>query len=159
MSPLRIALYVSLGVNLFIVGWWVGDVWRRPPPMEPRPFNVAGIAQQRLDPATMDTIGPALAAIDTALRSGFEERDAIFAELREAVTAEPYDADRVETLLSQLVVQRTATEEAQWDLVGDTLAKLSPADRIALADIIFLRPGGNRPPKPGDMPPPPMGNR
>jgi hypothetical protein len=161
MSPLRIALFVSLGVNLFIVGWWVGDIWRRPPPMEPRPFNIGMMAQDRLDSATMDAIGPLLQSFDEVVRSGFAARDKVFADLRVAVAADPYDAQRVDALLASLVDQRVATENAQWRLVGETLAKLSPDQRDALADIIFLRPPG--PPQgpfpgpggPGGPPPPP----
>ena len=153
MSPLRIALYVSLGVNLFIVGWWVGDVWRRPPMMEPRPFNVAFMAQDRLDPATMQSIGPILGAIDSVIRTGFDERIQTFADLREAVAADPYDPVAVDALLGRLVDQRNGTETAQWKLVGEALATLSARDRDALASVIFIRPQGPLSPNSGPMGP------
>ncbi|WEK03293.1 MAG: periplasmic heavy metal sensor [Candidatus Devosia phytovorans] len=157
MSPLRLGLIVSLGLNIFVLGWWVGGLWRDPRPMEPRPFVMADVAASRLSPETLEAIKPTLDAVDHLLQQGFSERVSIFQELTQAVRAEPYDEARVTDLLLRLVDARKQAETEQWRLVGDALADLSAAERSAFAEIVFLGPRGpGGPPPPGGpmMPPP-----
>lgn len=151
----RIALFVSLGLNLFIVGWWVGDTWRQPRPMEPRPFSMRPVAESRLSPETVDLLQPSLEAMDDLLEQAFKARVDLFDDLTEAVRAEPYDRGHVDELLAQLVQNRTAAETQQWRLVGETLAGLSADQRAAFAEIVFVRPGPQLSWS-ASQPPPPM---
>lgn len=156
MSGLRIALFISLGFNLFVAGWWVGDVWRRPPMMEMRAPDssfLADMVKERVSAETMQAIGPSLEAIDATFRAGFEARSAIFVALRAAVAADPYDAAAVSQLFASLVSARTETETAQWRQVGDTLALLSAGEREILAEIFFPLPSDRNFPR--GMPPGP----
>lgn len=160
MSGLRIALFLSLGFNLFVAGWFVGDVWRRPPMMEmpaPNASLLVNMIGQRVSPQTMAVIAPSIEAIDATFRAGFEARTAIFVQLRAAVSADPYDADTVNQLFASLVSARTGTETAQWRQVSETLAQLSASERLVLAEIFFPLPS-DRPFGPGMRPPgPPPG--
>lgn len=159
MSPFRIALFVSLGLNLFVVGWWVGDISRRPPPMQPQPLTMANMVKDRLSDETMEAIRPSLDALDAVIRDGFVNRTELFAKLREAVAADPYDQALVEDLLGQLVSQRTTAETEQWQIIGEALAHLTTEQRGALADIVFVRPNPMPPPSgPNGPRPMPMGN-
>lgn len=158
MPILRVALFVSLGLNLFIVGWWVGDAWRRPMPMQPREFTLRPVVQSRLSAETFDQLRPSLDAMDDLLRQGFRARVELFGNLIAAVKAEPYDKAKVDDLLAQLVDARTSVEKAQWQLVGDTLAGLDAQQRAAFAEVIFVRPGPDMPwlpSGPGALPPQP----
>lgn len=165
MSGLRIALFISLGVNLFVAGWWVGDIWVRPPRMAmPAPDSsfLASMVKERVSPETMAAIGPSLETIDATFRAGFEARNVIFVELRAAVSAEPYDTATVSRLLSSLVSTRTEIETAQWDQVGETLGRLSASERDVLAEIFFPLPSDRQfppfmpqGPNPGGPPPRP----
>lgn len=157
MSILRIALFVSLGLNLFIVGWWVGDTWRPPFPMQPREFTLRPIVESRLPPETFAVLRPSLDAMDDLLRGGFRARVELFEDITAAVKAEPYDKARVNELLARLVDARTSVERQQWELVGDTLAGLDAEQRAAFAAVIFVRPGPNMPwPSGGPAPQPPF---
>lgn len=161
MSGLRIALFISLGFNLFVAGWWVGDIWRRPPMMEmpaPNTSFLANMVRARVSPDTMQAIGPSLEAIETTFRTGFEARNAIFVELRAAVSADPYDSATVERLLSTLVTNRTETETEQWHQVGETLGRLPAGQREILAEIFFPLPSDLKfppGPRPGGLLPQP----
>lgn len=132
MSPLRIALFASLGLNLFIGGWWVGDVVRRAPGMQPPPFmggNGGG------PPPT--AIAPTLEAIDRIIRNGMTERIALLGQLHAAAIAEPYDAAAMRTLLDSLLDLRRRVDAEHWSAVADSLPILNQADRTALADFVF----------------------
>lgn len=156
MSGVRIALFISLGINLFIAGLWFGDAWHRPPMMLPQGPNgsfLTNMARDRLSAETLQDIGPSLNAIDATFRAGFDARSAIFAELRDAVSADPYDVARVDALFADLVNTRTKTETEQWRQVGETLGRLSASERLILADLFFpLPPDRQFPPR---MPPGP----
>lgn len=149
MPILRIALFVSLGLNLFIVGWWVGDASRSPFPMQPREFTLRPVVESRLPPETFEILRPSLDAMDDLLRGGFRARVELFEDLVDAVKAEPYDKVRVNELLARLVDARTSVERQQWELVGNTLAGLDAEQRAAFATVIFVRPGPDMPWPPG----------
>lgn len=141
MSPLRIALFASLGLNLFIGGWWVGDVVRRAPGMPPPPMMGSnGI------PEPPAAILPTLKAVDQILRDGTDERVALLDALRAAASAEPYDAAAIRTLLDSMIDLRQRVDAKRWSTVADALPALSQADRTALANFVFSPypgPGGN----------------
>ena len=160
MSPLRIALFASLGLNLFIGGWWVGDIVRRAPVMMPPPM-MGGVAEPSA------AIVPTLKAIDTILRNGTLERITLLETLRDTASAEPYDAAAVRALLDSMLDLRQRVDAERWSVVAEALPKLNEADRVALAGYIFSPypgPGGNMAPNLGppnlgmflgQMPPPP----
>lgn len=147
MSVLRIALIISVGFNLFVAGWWVGDIWHRPPMMGMPAPNISfleNLVKDRVSPETIEAIGPSLELIDATFRAGFDARTAIFADLRVAVSAEPYDPAAVSELFSVLVNSRTQTETEQWRQIGETLGQLPADQRSILADIFFPAPADAR---------------
>jgi|GEM_PF-5916189 len=152
MLATRLLLLVSLGINLFIAGWWVGARFDRPvlPPFA-RPFSLAEALTRELSPDGQDSVKPMIDRLDSIMRSGFSDRQSIFEALRSLATATSYDSARLHQLLASLPQQRTGSEVTQWQLVGDIFDKLSPADRVRFADVIFLRPG---PPQGPDQQPP-----
>lgn len=145
MPFLRIALLVSLGLNLFVIGWWAGEAWRRPQPMQAQQFTVLPIMDARLSTETMDALRPSLVAMGNLMRQGFQDRAAVFENLIEVVKAEPYDKGKVDELLARLVDDRTSVEKQQWQLVAEMLAKLTAEQRAAFAEVIFVRPGPQMP--------------
>lgn len=141
MSRIRIALFVSLGINLFFVGWWIGDVWPRPPQqLVFGPASMIERAQQQISAESMAAISPALEAINEAFRHSFDDRNVVFRELREVVSATPYDAKAVEDLFATRVTARTQAEVTQWELVGNVLGQVSDEERAILAMIFFPLP-------------------
>lgn len=162
MSPLRIALFASLGLNLFIGGWWVGDVVRRAPGMMP-PLMMGGNAVA--EPSA--TVMPILKTIDTILTTGAAQRVELLEALRATASAEPYDGAAVRALLDAMLDLRQRVDAERWSAVAEALPKLNEADRVALAGYVFSPypgPGGHMaanlgPPNLammfGQMPPPP----
>lgn len=142
MRRIHLILLASLGLNLFILGVWVGEFWRGPvPPFAPRPVDFAGLVQQRIDPASVAMIGERLDKLDEIMRFGFEARRQAFVRLREIIAREPYDQQAVEALLAELPAQRLASEETQWQLIAGVLARLPVEGRLAFADVVFAPPG------------------
>ena len=154
-SPIRPAsmsvagwiLLVSLGLNLFLAGLWLGSrsdfPQFVPPPFtapQPRPVTLGERLASQLSPEGLAKVEGPIAQLDSVMRRGFEERQEIFDQLRELVAAEPYDAAAVKALLDRLPEQRLSGEGAQWNIVADILGSLSDHDRRAFADSVFLRP-------------------
>ena len=146
MQLMRVIFVISLGFNLFIVGWWLGDQWRRPAPQGPRPLNFTAFLQHRLDLSTLDLIREPLDDVNEIMRAGFNARREIFKKLRTLVSQEPYDRQAVEALLLELPSRRFANEQMQWKMVGVVLAKLSAAERKSFAELVFPQPIGFPPP-------------
>lgn len=165
MNILRVFLALSLAVNLFIAGWWVGDALRRPPmggPPVPRVMSFADRIADRVSAEGRESVQGTFAQIDSVIRAGFEERAATFARLRDMLQDDGFDVDAFSALIMQLPQQRETAEIEQWMLVRDAILKLSAEDRRVVAEMFFLPPGPPPPPRGQDwrapdgmMPPPP----
>jgi len=165
MNATRWVLLASLGINLFLVGLWLGSRTEfpplGPPPFQmpqPRPVTLGERLAHQLSPDALAKVEAPIAKLDNVMRQGFEERQAAFEKARALVTAEPYDAAAVRALLDTLPNQRMAGESEQWGIIANILGELTPADRAAFADLVFLRPpgGGPGPSMPGPQGPPAM---
>lgn len=148
MKAIGFALLASLGLNLFIAGWWLSDAWRSTRFVDPRPISFTDLAQRRLPPGALDLIREPLARADNVIEAGFKARQEILERLRYLVPQEPYDRQAVEALLAELPGQRLANEQTQWKLVGEALAKLPADQRKAFAELMFA-PRIQFPPSPG----------
>jgi hypothetical protein len=147
MTPLRIALAVSLAFNLFLGGLLAGEVLRPHgvgigPGGVPRPFTLSDRLAQDISPEGYAQIKTQVADIDAVMFKGFTDRDAQFQQLRGIAEKEPFDAAAFEALLMALPNQRLDNERKQWQAIGDLFAKATPADRRVLANTFFRRPGG-----------------
>jgi len=152
MNATRWVLLASLGINLFMVGLWLGSRSDfqplGPPPFQmplPRPVTLGERLAHQLSPDALAKVEAPIARLDDVMRQGFEERQATFEKARTLVTAEPYDAAAVRALLDTLPNQRMAGESEQWDIIANILGELTPADRAAFADLVFLRPPSGGP--------------
>jgi len=147
MSVTGWVLLASLGLNLFLLGLWVGSRSEfpqfMPPPFQlpqPRPITLGERLATQLSPEGLARVSQPIAQLDNVMRRGFEERQHIFDQLRDLVLAEPYDAAAVKALLDRLPEQRLNGEADQWSIVADILGSLSEQDRRAFAESVFLRP-------------------
>ena len=155
MSKLRALLIVSLAVNLFFAGWWVGNSFRQPPGMPmPQMMRYA----DRASPEEREAIREIFDKVDVVIKGGFERRAATFAKLRDVVTHDPFDEVEFNRQIAELPQQRIASEEQQWAIIRDSIIALSAENRQALAEVFFLPPGpppGGGGGPGGNMPPPP----
>lgn len=112
------ALALSIGLNLFLVGFGVARAWRTH-------------AHHR--PALMRALGPPtpeLRAQHQALRTARQH-------VGEALEAEPFDAERVEQALATLRETASHSQELLHQRLVERAAKMPPAERRKLADQRF----------------------
>ena len=146
MSPrtLKIALAVSVALNLFAIGLAAGGVIvgarladdRRAPRHQAFSETVAAMS-----PETREAVRTGMRRVALSARPDFREAREARREAIAAARAEPFDAARVEALLAR---SRTAEARGRARLEAGTieiLQTLSPADRAAFAPTILSRRG------------------
>ena len=134
------ALAASVLVNVFFFGLWAGRFMRS---------------------ATRDARGPDTFEIDRAapMRGVWRRRDAVLRPrsdavdaarhaVREALSAEPYNAEALESALAGLRTQTDAAQVALHRALADAARELSAEDRRRLADSRWFERRGPRP-RPG----------
>ncbi|MBD3662502.1 periplasmic heavy metal sensor [Sulfitobacter aestuariivivens] len=134
----KIALVVSLALNLLFVGLVAGAAWR---------FGGGGPSRDHGGPDWQGFAAPYVWALPKA------ERRALFGELRRvhprrdrdarrmtydqmlaALRSDPYDAARVEAILTEQQSGIVALQSAARDRWLGTISEMSDADRVAYAD-------------------------
>lgn len=137
MPFIRILLLASLGLNLFLAGWWMGDVFevRRPPRL-----SFSERLARALPAETMARIAPAAAEVDQLLRQGFSEREQTLEQLKALSRKEPLAREEFDKLIAALAAQRARAEQVLWRRVGEVFVSLTPAERAAVTDVIFPYP-------------------
>lgn len=145
------ALLISLGVNLFVAGWWAGqavrpvfdgNVFRRGPeggpPPGPRvsPFR---ILTQRLEGKISPDGMRELATIASLIETHFEQRLEMSHErrerAREILGAENFDPELFSKALIDLQTQRTTQDAELVRRIAAGMARLSRADRKILSEV------------------------
>ena len=142
----RWILFVSLALNLFFVGAWAAFAWRHYAWERHRPWS----------PATrIERLAAALPAADAEkLRSEFrthqgniEAAIANFRQaqhgMREALRAEPFNADALRSAMAEARNARGKLDEALQDVIASAGAAMTPEGRRSLADWTPYRRSGN----------------
>lgn len=139
-------LLVSLGLNLFFLGWLAGSGFRPhglPPPPMGGPFRslerqLAG----RLSPEGMTKVGDLLHELEAGMREQFDAGDAVRRQLHSILTAETFSRDDFIRTIGVLTAGRTKFDNESAQRVADVVAKLSARDRAAFADAVLSIPPG-----------------
>ncbi|RMH48675.1 MAG: periplasmic heavy metal sensor [Alphaproteobacteria bacterium] len=156
---LRIALAVSLAVNLLVIGTLAGLLLRHGPPRGPDTFPVFGLRHvlrslPEEDRAPLREAATALQAEIAPLRAQLRaDRD----RMAELIRTEPFDAEALRALLARQQDRLDKAAAIAADRIVATLAGLSPEARARFAEAILQprarrRPDGGKPPH---HPPPP----
>lgn len=147
-APMRIrtllttVLLVSLGINLFLAGSFVGTVLRPAFDRPPGPPGLQRIVRDldgRLSPDAMTKIRDLTREIDERIRSGPADPRRLHDELRGLLEAENFDAAAFVGKLDAFVSARTVNDRVIIHRIAEVVAGLSRADRKALAEVA-LRP-------------------
>lgn len=151
---LRVVLFVSLALNLLVVGLVLGAVVTRGSDMPGR--------QVMLDLS----FGPytrALAPADrAALRDAWRDQSVNWWDIREAhraeldafvaaLRAEPFDLTEVETILDRQHTRQSEQRQLARTILSERLTSMSPSDRAAYADR--LEAASREPPQRRGRPP------
>jgi uncharacterized membrane protein len=141
----RWILFVSLALNLFFIGAWAAFAWRH-----------YAWERHHWTPATrIERLAAALPAGDAdKLRSEFRARqgniEAAIASyrqaqhgMREALRAEPFNADALRSAMADARAARGKLDEALQDVIATAGAAMTPQGRRSLADWTPYRRSGN----------------
>jgi len=142
---IRYGLIVSVALNLFLAGLWIGTVglhlFHGPGP-EGEAFS-ARIARL-VDAADKEKIAPYLADLDVAAHRGWEGVGQAREKVVAAISAQTFDAAAFIAALTTLRESDNAMRQSLDEHLSLILARLPQASRAAIAREIFSR----RPPPP-----------
>lgn len=149
---------VSLGINLFLAGSWVGTLVRPggwPPPPGPRPLqNLAHDLQGRVAPDSLAKVEALIGEVDRRIRSGPADPHRLEEQVRGLLGADTFDAATFIRAVDQFITARTENDRAIAQRIAEVVAGMPVADRKVLAEVV-LRPRGPPGPPPGGQPPGP----
>ncbi|WP_417523204.1 periplasmic heavy metal sensor [Marinovum sp.] len=142
ISPgLRIVLFLSLAMNLAIVGVVAGFLWNggpgKPPPRSPR--DAVAPYTQALTRADRQAIGKQLFAEMRKEGPRSELRARARAEYAEALAvlrAEPFDAEAFAAVLERQNARAAARQQRGQDVLVSYVAGMSAEERAAFADRV-----------------------
>jgi uncharacterized membrane protein len=155
-SRLWMALVASLGLNLFLAGWWVGAVLRPWPPAPP-PGPLHMLSQRlagRLSPAAFREVSALIDAIGEHFVRQIADGAPLRGRLRAILMADVFDAAAFVTTLDELTAARTRNDGDISRRIAAVVAGLPAADRAVLADVALASPPGLFGGAPGPLPPP-----
>lgn len=132
---LRIALGLSLAVNLLVLGLVGGAALHGPPERfhDGRDMSFGPFAEA-LRPEDRKALRREIFERAPGLREGRERRRQDLAGLLQALRAEPFDAARLETVMRAQQDQLAGQLALGAEVIRDHLIALSPAERLAFAD-------------------------
>jgi heavy-metal resistance protein len=135
---LPLTLVVSVGVNVFVAGWLVGDRAGRfgPPPPPPRSL------QPFLD-SLENRLSPEGAGIMDAMVRGFQDRgirhfhkfEDLGERMEQALVGETFDRAGFLAAARELSDEQTAERSEVAEQIAGAIAKLSLEDRKRLAEM------------------------
>ncbi len=158
---MRVALVVSLALNLGVAGVMIGAAFHGGPEGPPGFQREMGFGpfSEALRPEDRKALRRALFARAPDLREARRQMRGDMEEMLEALRADPFDPARLSALLDgqhqRMIGQLTLGEE----LIRDFLLKLDPTERLAFADRLEKQlrhgPPEGKGPRDGDAKEPP----
>jgi uncharacterized membrane protein len=137
---LPLTLIVSVGVNVFVAGWLLGDRAGRfgPPPQPPPPRSL----QPFLD-SLDDRLSPEGAKIMDTMVRGFQDRgprhfhrfEDLGERMEQALVGETFDRAAFLAAVGALNAEQTADRSEVAEQIAGAIDKLSPEDRKRLAEM------------------------
>ena len=145
MRAVRIALVVSVALNLLVAGFLVGDWLDRGPHRDARLRGAGPMAPfaAAMSPEDRQALLAGLREAGEGARRGPQEFRARLATLLDTIRAEPFDAARLRDLLAGQRAAAVARQEAGERLLVDRITGMTAEERAAYADrleAVFARP-------------------
>jgi uncharacterized membrane protein len=153
---LRIALAVSVALNLLVLGLGVGAMWHGPSGRDQMTRDLAfGPFSQALNPNERRLLRDGLLQKSPQIRMAMQQQRSDMAGLLVALRAQPFDAAALNQALESMRGRMEAQLRLGHQSLSDLLTSMSDQDRAAFADRLEQgqrRGGGkdraNAPPKP-----------
>ncbi|MDQ2065669.1 periplasmic heavy metal sensor [Xinfangfangia sp. CPCC 101601] len=139
LRGLRIALAISLALNVAVAGV-VGGVMLRdgPPQRGSRDFGLGPLSEV-LDREDRRALRKAFVAQHSEFRDQRHEAQAEFAAVVQALRAEPFDANALDAALAAVASRNQRLIDSGRLLVAGHLAQMSATERAAFADRLEER--------------------
>jgi uncharacterized membrane protein len=138
---LPLTLIVSLGANLFVAGWLLGDRATRfgptpPPPGSMQPFLDS--LESRLSPAGARIMDSAVRSLQDRGIQHFRRFEELGERMEKALAGEAFDRAGFLAAARELGAEQAADRGEVAEQIADAIEKLSPEDRLRLSE---MRPG------------------
>jgi uncharacterized membrane protein len=142
----RWILFVSLALNLFFVGAWAAFAWRHYAWERHRPWSPA-TRIERLAASLPSGDGEKLRAEFRTHQGNIESVITVYRQaqrrMREALRADPFDAQALRAAMAEARTARGKLDEALQDVIATAGAAMTPDGRRSLADWTPYRRSGN----------------
>lgn len=144
-KSLRPVLVVSLALNMLLIGLLAALFLAGPdsglPSLRHPPAGPLGAAlnphrlRQVLPESARPVLDATLAEHEPGIRAHVDALMAARRETAEVIAAEPFDRERLQTVLARLLVLEDAVSASAQAMIVDLLGRLSPADRATVAGL------------------------
>lgn len=154
VAQLRIILLLSLGLNLFLGGYWLGSYLNRSMhslgPGPGGPGRLQAIAERlrgQISPDAMHKIDGLVVEIDTIFRDRRPGGGDVRSQIQQIVADSQFDQQKFMDVIERLNSVRTSSDREIASRIASVLSQLSPQDRRVLANVVLTQ----------IVPPPPPG--
>jgi uncharacterized membrane protein len=129
-------LALSIGLNLFLIGWEVtqhlsAPTYAKP---DPSPETVAEAIATALPPPDGDILRQAFAAKRQSLHEARQQYLAAFEQVRQVLSTEPLNRDNFQESITLLRATRQAERQIFGDTMTDVIPRMSPQGRHAFVE-------------------------
>lgn len=135
-SWLKIALGVSLALNVFFVGLFGGSLFQAKPEKRdsaPQSFLSTLTEERKTEVKTY------FAKMREDRKASRKNTRAAWAGVREAMTADPYDRAAMEAAMYKVIETRVDRSRKRYDQMIDFVSTMSAEERIAFSDAMRER--------------------
>jgi hypothetical protein len=141
ISLLPLALIVSLGVNLFVAGWLVGDRAGKFGPLPPPPGSMQPFLdslESRLSPEGTRIMDATIRSFQDRAFRHFRRLEEIGERMEKALDGGSFDRARFLATAQELSAEQAVDRNEVAEQIANAIEKLSPEDRKRLSE---MRPG------------------
>ena len=135
---LPLALVISVGVNVFVAGWLVGDRAGRfgpppPPPGSMQPFRDS--LENTLSPEGARIMDAMVRNIEDLGFQHFRKFEDLGVRLQQTLVGDAFDRAGFLVAAHELSAEQASGRDHVAEQIADAIAKLSPEDRRRLSDM------------------------
>lgn len=132
---LRIALAVSVGLNLLVAGLAIGAAFHGGPDRDKMSRDLGfGPFSEALDMNQRRALRDSLIEKSPEIRSAMQQRRADLSQLLAALRAEPFDVSRMQSALETMRQRLTTQLTLGQNALADVLIKMPTEQRLEFAD-------------------------
>jgi len=133
---LKIALGLSLALNVFFVGLFGGSLFKSKP--EKRDSAPSSFLETLSDERKTE-VQAYFAKLREDRKASRKNTRAAWADVRTVMTADPFDRTALETAMNKVIEARTDRSRKRYDKMIDFVSDMSTAERVAFSDAMRER--------------------